>query len=101
MSAQVSAVQQQTKPAGFGGKHAIVIGGSMAGLLTARVLADHFAQVALIERDPLADTADPRKGVPQGRQAHGLLAQGESILSGYFPGLVDDLLEAGTVMVDM
>jgi len=101
MPASVNAVQQETKSAGFGGKNAIVIGGSMAGLLSARVLADHFAQVTLIERDSLPDNAEPRKGVPQGRQGHGLLARGESIISRYFPGLVAELLEAGSVPVDM
>jgi hypothetical protein len=46
----------------------------MAGLLAARVLADHFEQVTLIERDALTDTAQPRKGVPQGQQLHVLCA---------------------------
>jgi heterodisulfide reductase subunit A-like polyferredoxin len=31
--------------------HAIVIGGSMAGLLACRVLSDHFDRVTLIERE--------------------------------------------------
>ena len=31
--------------------HAIVIGGSMAGLLAARILTDHYQQVTLLERD--------------------------------------------------
>ncbi|HAC47474.1 MAG TPA: hypothetical protein DCF65_15610, partial [Chloroflexi bacterium] len=30
------------------GRHAIVIGGSMAGLLAARVLADHFDRVTIV-----------------------------------------------------
>jgi 2-polyprenyl-6-methoxyphenol hydroxylase-like FAD-dependent oxidoreductase len=41
-------------------KHAIVIGASMGGLLATRVLADHFEQVTLVERDafpPRANTA--------------------------------------------
>ncbi|MBD2485465.1 hypothetical protein [Planktothrix sp. FACHB-1365] len=33
------------------GDHALVMGGSMAGLFTARILADHFARVTLVERD--------------------------------------------------
>ena len=45
--------------------HAIVIGASMAGLLAARVLCDHFARVTLIERDSLPAQAESRKGVPQ------------------------------------
>ncbi len=83
-------------------EHAIVIGGSMAGLLAARVLADHFDRVTLVERDALDDAAAaPRKGVPQGRHAHGLLAQGQLILEQLFPGLVDDLVAAGATSVDL
>ena len=55
-------------------KHAIVLGGSMAGLLAARILSDHFGQVSLIERDTLPALAEQRRGVPQGRHTHGLLA---------------------------
>jgi 2-polyprenyl-6-methoxyphenol hydroxylase-like FAD-dependent oxidoreductase len=35
--------------------NAIVIGGSMAGLLAARVLADYFETVTVIERDERSD----------------------------------------------
>ena len=66
----------------FGGRRAIVIGGSMAGLATARVLADHFDEVVLVERDALTDSLEPRKGVPQGRQLHGLLKRGEQVYDG-------------------
>ena len=45
---------------------AVVIGASMAGLLAARVLADRFDQVTVLDRDDLPDGADSRKGVPQG-----------------------------------
>ncbi len=51
----------------FDRHHAVVIGGSMAGLLAAHVLSDHFEQVTLIERDRLTGDAEARKGVPQGR----------------------------------
>jgi heterodisulfide reductase subunit A-like polyferredoxin len=50
----------------FDGHHAVVIGGSMAGLLAARVLSDHFEQVTIIERDQLTGDAEARKGIPQG-----------------------------------
>jgi 2-polyprenyl-6-methoxyphenol hydroxylase-like FAD-dependent oxidoreductase len=33
------------------GQHAVVIGGSIAGLMTARVLAHYFGTVTVIERD--------------------------------------------------
>jgi 2-polyprenyl-6-methoxyphenol hydroxylase-like FAD-dependent oxidoreductase len=45
--------------------HAIVIGGSLAGLLAARVLTDHFKTVTLIERDAFPADIDNRKGVPK------------------------------------
>jgi 2-polyprenyl-6-methoxyphenol hydroxylase-like FAD-dependent oxidoreductase len=79
--------------------HAIVVGGSMAGLLAARVLADHFEQVTLIERDALTDTAQPRKGVPQGQQLHVLLPRGLGIVDRLFPGYGQQLKAAGAVSV--
>ena len=57
-------------------RHAVVAGASMAGLLAARVLADHFNHVTLIEKDVVAPEPTPRKGVPQGRHVHLLLAGG-------------------------
>lgn len=50
-------------------RHAVVIGASIAGLLAARVLSEHFEQVTVIERDRLAEHVEPRKGVPQGQDA--------------------------------
>lgn len=83
------------------GSHAIVIGGSMAGALTARVLADVFTTVTLIERDAYVDTSDPRKGVPQARHAHALMARGFNIMSGLFPHLPERLRKAGAMRGDM
>jgi 2-polyprenyl-6-methoxyphenol hydroxylase-like FAD-dependent oxidoreductase len=81
----------------FDTHHALVIGGSMAGLLAARVLSEHFERVTIIERDPLIDDAEPRKGVPQGRHVHGLLASGATILGEYFPDLFATLAQDGAV----
>ena len=52
------------------GDRAIVIGGSIAGMLAARVLADHFASVTIVETDKLPENPDVRKGVPQSVQPH-------------------------------
>ncbi|MGH3784410.1 MAG: NAD(P)/FAD-dependent oxidoreductase [Pseudonocardiaceae bacterium] len=79
--------------------HAVVVGGSMAGLLSARVLADHFEQVTLVERDALPDSAQARKGVPQGRQLHVLLPRGQGIVERLFPGYGQELKTAGAVSV--
>jgi 2-polyprenyl-6-methoxyphenol hydroxylase-like FAD-dependent oxidoreductase len=53
--------------------NAIVIGASTAGLLAARELSEFYAVVTVLERDAFAQSDIPRKGVPQGRNAHGLL----------------------------
>lgn len=75
--------------------HAIVIGGSIAGLGVARVLRDHFARVTIIERDALDDGPEARSGVPQGRQFHILLRRGLDIYDSLFPGFRSELLAAG------
>ncbi|HZQ09930.1 MAG TPA: FAD-dependent monooxygenase [Anaerolineae bacterium] len=80
---------------------AVVIGASMAGLLAARVLANHYRQVILIERDDLPDAPSPRNGVPQARHAHLLLIRGRQILDQLFPGLVDALIAEGAFALDI
>ena len=76
-------------------ERAIVIGASISGLLAARVLANHFNQVSVVERDILPPLDVPRKGVPQGRHVHVLLARGRELLEGFFPGLIQELVEQG------
>jgi 2-polyprenyl-6-methoxyphenol hydroxylase-like FAD-dependent oxidoreductase len=77
------------------GHHALVIGGSIAGLLAARVLADYFDTVTIIDRDVFPVTPDHRKGVPQSHHAHGLLAPGRYIIEQLFPGIMHDLRADG------
>jgi len=81
--------------------HAIVIGASMAGLLAARVLSDHFRQVTLIERDLLPAGAEHRRGVPQARHTHGLLASGRDVLEKLFPGFSQALIARGALTSDV
>lgn len=85
----------------FAGRQAIVMGGSMAGLLAARVLSDHFETVIILERDALPEGDEHRKGVPQGQQPHALLAKGYEILTQLFPDLPDALHEGGAVFLEM
>jgi 2-polyprenyl-6-methoxyphenol hydroxylase-like FAD-dependent oxidoreductase len=80
---------------------AIVIGGSMAGLMAARVLSDHFTHVTIVERDHLPEGAEQRKGVPQGKQGHGLLSGGQRVMEALFPGLTNDLIAQGATAVDV
>ena len=82
------------------GEHVVVLGASMAGLLSARVLADFYETVTVVERDVLADDAVNRRGVPQGRHVHALLGRGSQVLAELFPGFLDDLVAAGAPVLD-
>jgi 2-polyprenyl-6-methoxyphenol hydroxylase-like FAD-dependent oxidoreductase len=81
-------------------EHAIVIGGSMTGLLTARVLLDHFQRVTLLERDHFPEGPQVRAGVPQGRHLHVLLSRGHQILEGLFPGVDAEMEAAGIPRIE-
>jgi 2-polyprenyl-6-methoxyphenol hydroxylase-like FAD-dependent oxidoreductase len=83
------------------GGHAVVLGASMAGLLAARVLADSYGRVTLVERDVLPETGEQRRGVPQGRHVHALLARGGQVLDGLFPGLTAEVVSAGAPAGDL
>lgn len=80
---------------------ALVIGASIAGLLAARVLSDHFERVTLIERDRLPAEPEPRVGVPQSRHFHGLLVGGYLVLEQLFPGFGAEMQAAGALPVDL
>ena len=81
-------------------ERATVLGGGMAGLLAARVLADEYENVTIIDRDPLDVGESGRRGVPQGRHAHLLLARGLLVLDDLFPGFADALVAAGATSGD-
>lgn len=76
-------------------EHAIVIGGSIAGLISARVLSDYFELVTVLERDPIENRPVLRKSVPQGNHLHALLNGGQQVLAALYPGFADDLRKLG------
>ena len=80
--------------------HAIVIGGSIAGLSVARVLTDHFQHVTVIERDAPPQAAVFRKGAPQARHPHALYKGGELVFEQLFPGLRQELVGQGALLVN-
>jgi 2-polyprenyl-6-methoxyphenol hydroxylase-like FAD-dependent oxidoreductase len=77
------------------GERAVVLGASLAGLLAARVLADAYAQVTVLDRDQLPETPRHRRGVPHGRHIHALAARGQQALEELFPGLTTELVTHG------
>ncbi|MDN5918283.1 MAG: FAD-binding monooxygenase [Pseudonocardia sp.] len=83
-------------------EHAVVLGASMAGLLAARVLADRYPRVTVLDRDHLVpDPASPRRGVPQGAHIHALLARGQQALEELIPGLTEELIGRGAPAGDL
>jgi 2-polyprenyl-6-methoxyphenol hydroxylase-like FAD-dependent oxidoreductase len=82
------------------GQHAVVLGASMGGMLAARVLADFYQTVTVVERDVLPDDPTNRRGVPQGRHAHALLRRGGQIIDELFPGILNELVAAGAPVLD-
>ncbi|NTU83531.1 MAG: 2-polyprenyl-6-methoxyphenol hydroxylase-like oxidoreductase [Chloroflexales bacterium] len=85
----------------MGGEHAVVIGGSVAGLLAARALAGHYGRVTVVERDRLPDGPLPRSGAPQARQVHIMLLRGHSVIERLFPGFTAALAADGAVPLDL
>ena len=77
------------------------MGGSIAGLLAARVLSEHFDSVTVLERDSVPNGDEARKGVPQGQQPHALLARGHEVLRQLFPDITDALRASGAVFVNI
>ncbi len=82
------------------GSSAVIIGAGIAGLLAARVLSDHVDRVTIFERDLLPWTPAPRRGVPQGRHGHVMLAAGQKLLDEWFPMLSYELRDRGAVPLE-
>ena len=83
------------------GRRAVVIGASLAGLLAARVLRDHFDEVILLDRDALPQGNAHRKATPHTVHAHGLLARGRQVMEQLFPGITDEWVAQGARLGDL
>jgi 2-polyprenyl-6-methoxyphenol hydroxylase-like FAD-dependent oxidoreductase len=79
---------------------ACVLGGSVAGLMAARVLADHARTVVIVERDDVRAGGSPRTGVPQAQQGHVLLPGGFAQIERWLPGFTAAAQDRGAVLVD-
>lgn len=78
-------------------RYALVIGGSIAGMLAAQVLTKYFNRVTIIERDYVSDQPEYRPGVAQSHHLHVLLKRGLDILEQLFPGFKTELLASGAI----
>jgi 2-polyprenyl-6-methoxyphenol hydroxylase-like FAD-dependent oxidoreductase len=91
--------------------HAIVLGGSIAGLLAARALVSskRFDRITVLERDAIPTKDDPtrtdptkneRAGVPHARHLHVLLRRGLLTFDDLIPGFERDLEARGAVRIN-
>ncbi|MCA2206961.1 NAD(P)/FAD-dependent oxidoreductase [Nocardia rosealba] len=82
-------------------QHALVIGAGVAGLLAARVLAERFDRVTVVERDELDAKETVRRGVPQAWHLHGLLDRGRRIMEELYPGFTEEAVSDGATVAEV
>ncbi|SDM59310.1 2-polyprenyl-6-methoxyphenol hydroxylase [Allokutzneria albata] len=78
----------------------MVIGGGLAGMVTAAALRHRFDEVVLLERDKLPTGAEVRRGVPQARHAHLLVSGGARVVDSLVPGFLNRMLAEGAHRVN-
>jgi len=88
------------------GKHIVVIGAGVGGLGTALAMARAGHRVTVLERDATPMPHDPdeafawdRRGAPQVRHSHALLARLHNLLRDHYPDVLEQLLEAGATEI--
>lgn len=80
---------------------AVVIGGSVAGLLAAAALSGIYDEIVVLERDRLTGGGEFRSGVPQARHPHALLLRGAQSVERLLPGLRARMEADGAPIFDM
>ena len=81
--------------------HAIVMGGSFAGLMTAKALSRYYQHVTIIEKDTVHRYPESRKGQSHTKHLHGLLPCALGILNNYFPDFYEEIYNNGGVVNDL
>ena len=86
-------------------QHGAIIGGGIAGLLVAHVLADRFERLTVLERDyypdqPKSLAPATRRGAPQSRCLHLLTAAGAIAFDKLMPGWSKEVVALGGIPFD-
>ncbi|WP_063753451.1 hypothetical protein [Streptomyces sp. NRRL S-87] len=74
---------------------AVIIGGSLAGMLAAAALSPYAEEVVIVERDVLPTGPEGRRHLPQGRHGHILWSGGSEAMDALLPGTIDRWKAAG------
>lgn len=99
----MAAPQEPVRAGGTAAKHAVVIGGSVAGLGVALALSGRGHRVTVLEADATPLPAShleaferwDRRGAPQTRHSHALLARLRNLIRDHAPELLEKLLACG------
>jgi 2-polyprenyl-6-methoxyphenol hydroxylase-like FAD-dependent oxidoreductase len=95
--------QELVRTGGAAARHAVVIGGSVAGLGVALALSGRGHRVTVLEADATPLPAShleaferwDRRGAPQTRHSHALLARLRNLIRDHAPELLEKLLACG------
>jgi 2-polyprenyl-6-methoxyphenol hydroxylase-like FAD-dependent oxidoreductase len=87
-------------------RHGVVIGGGIGGLLAAHALAARFERVTVLERypypaDAISSAPAVRRGVPQSRCLHLLMAAGAAAFDELMPEWREEAMARGAVSFDV
>lgn len=79
------------------GERLVVIGAGIGGCFAAGALSKYFSETIILDRDFIPDTPTRRPGVPQADHIHGLLRRPLDFACELFPGIEQELVEAGGI----
>ncbi|WP_229686829.1 FAD-dependent oxidoreductase [Longimycelium tulufanense] len=82
-------------------RRAVVLGGGLAGMLSAAALAESVDEVTVVERDRLPEGPQERRGTPQARHFHALMCGGAAAIEDLVPGTLKRLRAEGAHRVGM
>ncbi|MFD0319248.1 NAD(P)/FAD-dependent oxidoreductase [Streptomyces flavalbus] len=90
-----------TEPSQAPNTRAVIIGGSLAGMLAAAAVRDHVTDVVIVDAHEIPVGPEPRPGVPQAAHLHVLVSGGAEAVHELLPGAVGQLLGSGANRVPM
>ena len=77
----------------------IIVGAGIGGLAAAGALAPLFKSITIIDKDPLPSYPTSRKSTIQSNHLHSLLIAGQLLLEKFYPGITEELNNAGGVVL--
>lgn len=80
-------------------KHIVIIGGGVGGLTAGAMLSRLADSITVLEKGAPGTPKQSRKSIAQANHLHSLLVGGKEVLMRVFPGIDQDLKQAGSVPI--